>query len=123
MLLGREIVHREPARLRIFAEDVWNGVRRPARNRAHIGRFRRVAFDRRLPQRGDLEPRQRALDAEAPAVRFDQRDIRGHPAGQRREADGFSRFHEAHAAQGLDQVAGLDERGLAHVLGAPMRPQ
>ena len=123
MLLGREIVHREPARFRVLAKHARNGMRQPARDRPHVGRFRRIAFDRRFPQRRDLEPRQRAFDAKAPAARLDQRDVRGHPAGQRRETDGFSRFQESHAAQGLDQVAGLDERGLAHVLGAPLRPQ
>ena len=120
MVLGREIVHREPARLRILAEDARNGVRQPARDRAHVSRLGRVAFDRRLPQRCDLEPRQRALDAEASPARLDKRDVRRHPAGQRREAGRFSGFQETHAAQGLDQIAGLDERRLVH--SRPLRP-
>ena len=75
------------------------------------------------PQSGDLEPRQRALDTEAPPARLDKRDVRGHPAGQRREVGGLSGFEETHAAQWLDEIAGLNERRLAHVLGAPLRPQ
>ena len=89
-------------------------MREPARDSAHVSSLGRVAFDRRLPDRSDLEPRQGALDAEASPACFDERDVRRHPAGQRREAGGFSSFQEAHAAQGLNQVAGLDGRKLVH---------
>ena len=114
MVLRREIVHREPSGLRVLAENAWNGGRQPSRHRAHISRLRRVALNRGLPQGGDLEPRQRAFDAEASTAGLDKRDVRRHPAGQRREAGGFSGFQEAHAAQGLNQIAGLDGRRFMH---------
>ena len=114
MVVRAEIVHREHARLRVLAEDARNGVRQPARDRAHVSGLGRVAFDRRFPERGDLEPRQRAFDAEASLTRLDERDVRRHPASERREAGGFSGFHEAHAAQGLNQVASLNGRKLVH---------
>jgi hypothetical protein len=80
MVLGREIVHREPAGLRVLAKDSRNGVRRPARHSAHVSRLGRVAFDRRFPQSCNLESRQRAFDAEASPACFDKRDVRRHPA-------------------------------------------
>ena len=118
MVLGREIVHREQAGARVLAEDAWNGARQPTRDGPHISRLRRVAADRRLPEGGDLEPRQRALDAEPPPARFDKRDVRGHAAGQRRDPGAFLRAQKAHAAQRLDQIAGLRQRMIAHGLDA-----
>ena len=49
MILRREIVHREPAGLRVLAKDARNGARQPVRNRAHPRGLRRVALNRGLP--------------------------------------------------------------------------
>ena len=76
--------------------------------------IRELLAGRRLPQSGDLEPRQRAFDAEASSLRLDKRDVRRHPAGQRREASALSGFQEAHSPKRLDQIAALDKRRLIH---------
>src|SRR5689334_21728141 len=105
MVMRSEIGHRERARLLILAEKARNGAWQPARNRAHISRLRRIALDWRLPEGGDLEPRQRALDAEPPPARLDERDVGGHAAGQRRDPGALVRAEKAHTAQAL--VLGL----------------
>ena len=105
MVLGREIVHREQACLRVLAKDARHGARQPAGDGAHPGRLRRVAFDRRFPQGRDLEPRQSALDAEAPLLGLDDMDVGRDAAAQRREANVLSSFQQAHAAEGLDEIA------------------
>ena len=104
---GRQVVHGEQAGVGILGEHMRDGVRQPARDRAQIGRLRRVALDRRLPQRRDLEPRERPLDAEAPAAGLDEADVGRDAAGQRRDAESFSGPHEAEAAQGLLELPAL----------------
>jgi hypothetical protein len=81
MVLRGEILHREQAGFRVLAEDARNGALEPARDRAHPRRLRRVALDRRLPQGRDLEPRQRALDAETPPADLDEANVRRNAAG------------------------------------------
>ena len=56
-ILGRQIVHREHARLRVLAEHLGHGLGQPRVHRAHPRRLGGVALDGRLPQRRDLEAR------------------------------------------------------------------
>src|ERR1700728_1253788 len=120
MVMGREIVRREQARLRALAEDARRGARQPAGDGAHPGRLRRVAFDRRFPQRQDLESRQCPLDAETTLLRLDEINVGRDAAAQRREANALSSSQQAHAADGLDELALMRERMilLANIVGA-----
>ena len=116
---GRQVVHGEQACLGILGQHMRHGVRQPARDRAQITRLSGVALDRRLPQRGDLQPRERPLDAEAPPAGLDEADVGRDAASQRRDADRFARPCEAEAAQGLFQFSGLGGwlALVAHVFG------
>ena len=98
----RQVFHGEQAGRPVFAENFGNSVGQPAPDRAHPGRFRRIALDRRLPERRDLEPRQRALDAEAAPAGLDKADVRGDAARQRRDPDHLLRADEAKTTEGLD---------------------
>src|SRR5208283_200876 len=121
MVLGREILHREQAAFRVLAEDARNGALEPARDRAHPCRLRRVALDRRLPQGLNLEPGQRALDAETQLAGLDEANVRRDAAGKRREAGDLSGLQEAHMAQGLAEIAALNERLLLFAHGCDAR--
>ena len=106
MIVGREIFHREKAGFQILAKHGRRRMRQPDGDSAHPGRLRRVATNRRLPERRDFEPAQGALDAEASRASLDERNIRLDAAGQRSDADRLAGLDEADAAQGRDQIVG-----------------
>ena len=104
-VLWRQILHREQAGFRVFAEDLGNRARQPERDRAHPGGLRPVALDRRLPQGRDLKPGQRPLHAEPAPAGLDQGNVGGDAAGQRRHAGGLSLMQQAEEAEGLGEIA------------------
>jgi len=103
----RKVVHGEQATLPIFGKQRRRGVGEPAADRPHPCRFSGVALDRRFPNRGDLQARQRALDAKPPRRCHDLEDVRRHAAGQRTALNSLVAVDQVQRPQRRDNAAVL----------------
>jgi hypothetical protein len=97
--LGRQPGHRERAGLAVLGQQRRHRLRDDRAGGAHPLGLVAVALDRRAPVGGHLELRQRALDAQRPALGVDPVDVRRHPARERRELGLFVSAHYGHALQ------------------------
>ena len=94
-----EILHDEETMLRILADKPRHRFREDPPGDPEPRKFMMIAGDRRFPELRDLELRQRALQAQPAARKFDQPDLGRNAALERPAARAFVGADEAHARE------------------------
>jgi hypothetical protein len=108
-----EETHHQHAERRVLAEQRRRAARHRGVRHLHPARLVAVALDRRPPQRGHAQLRQRTLGAQRAARGVDAPDVGRDPAGERLAEQRLVRADQPQFAQRLREL-GWDRSGCGH---------